>query len=407
VLYLYQHFSTPSGATGTRAYEMAKRLVAEGHEVTMVCGRVDTADTGVEVVHGQRIARAQVEGIKVVQLDFRYSNRDSLVKRAWMFVRYSASASRIALTHKYDLVFATSTPLTAAIPGVAARLVRRKPFVFEVRDLWPDLPIALGGLSNPLTAWTLKMLERTAYRCADVCIGLAPGISEAIADRSRHDNVEMIPNGSDIDLFRPRERPLVHTGGDKSPFRAVFTGTHGIANGLDAVLDCAEELLKAGRDDIELHLIGGGNQKELLTAEAARRSLSNVHFHAHVSKLELADLLPTYDAGLMILANVPAFYYGTSPNKFFDYIAAGLPVVTNYPGWLAELITDNDCGVAAKPEDAKSIAAALTGLADNSAKSERKGSNSRTLAERSFARPELAGQFITALERAANIRSHR
>jgi hypothetical protein len=150
VLYFHQHFSTPTGSTGTRSYEMAQRLLAHGHEVTMVCGSGQMASSGLtgKPVDGMR--RGSVDGINVIELCLPYSNYDSFLKRAWIFWLYAWRGVKLALRLDYDLLFATSTPLTAGIPGIVMQLFRKKPFVFEVRDLWPELPREMGVISNLL-----------------------------------------------------------------------------------------------------------------------------------------------------------------------------------------------------------------------------------------------------------------
>jgi glycosyltransferase involved in cell wall biosynthesis len=203
----------------------------------------------------------------------------------------------------------------------------------------------------------------------------------------------MIPNGCDLDVFEPAKRPLGRNG-----FNAVFTGTHGAANGLDALLDAAEVLQRHGRQDIRLLLIGDGALKPRLIARAKSLGLENCTFRDPVSKVELADALARAQVGLQVLANVPGFYYGTSPNKFFDYLAGGLPVVTNYPGWIADLIVEHDCGVAVAPDDPAEFAAAIEYLADHPNEQERMGANARRLAEWKFDRRVLADRFVDFIE---------
>lgn len=166
-----------------------------------------------------------------------------------------------------------------------------------------------------------------------------------------------------------------------------------MANGLDAVLDAAAELKRRGRGDIRLVLIGNGKLKPALQARAAREELDNVVFHDPVNKTRLASLMAATDLGLQVLANVPAFYFGTSPNKFFDYIAAGLPVLNNYPGWLADMIDENSCGFAVIPDDAAAFADALeVAAADRNALKEM-GQRGRKLAQDHFDRRLLADRW--------------
>jgi glycosyltransferase involved in cell wall biosynthesis len=213
----------------------------------------------------------------------------------------------------------------------------------------------------------------------------------------------MIPNGCDLDLFDPEKSNPIHPEGvKKDDFIAIFTGTHGIANGLDAVLDAALELKKRGRKDIKLVFIGDGKLKPELKRRAESEQLDNCIFLDPVPKKELARLLQGVDAGMMILANIPAFYYGTSPNKFFDYIAAGLPVLNNYPGWLANIIAENKCGVVVPPENPEAFADALEYLAHNRDEAAKMGENARQLAERNFDRIQLAERFVDWLEAAVH-----
>ena len=398
VLYLHQHFTTPAGVTGTRSYEMARGLVSRGHEVTMVCGSHARGSTGLEGEPVRGIREGDVNGIHVLEICLPYSNRDSFVKRGLTFVRFALRCVGIAWKTKYDLHFATSTPLTAALPGIVMRLLKpNRPFVFEVRDLWPELPREMGVIRNRLALWAMSVLEWLAYNCANACIGLSPGIVAGIRRRcSRRKAVAMVPNGCDLDVFRPQERQ--EADGEKKKLKAVFTGAHGIANGLDAVLDAANVLKKRNRNDIEFLFIGDGMLKPQLMARARREGLDNCQFFDPIPKTSLTGMLADVDVGLMILANVPAFYYGTSPNKFFDYISTGLPVLNNYPGWLADLINEYDCGMAVPPNNPEAFADALVKLADEHELRKEMGRNARRVAEEQFDRGMLATQFVDFLE---------
>jgi len=179
---------------------------------------------------------------------------------------------------------------------------------------------------------------------------------------------------------------------------AVFTGAHGIANGLDAVLDAARVLQERGRDDIVLAFIGDGKIKPHLIKRARSEGLNNCRFFDPMPKNRLNRVVSCCDAGMMILDDVPAFYYGTSPNKFFDYISSGLPVINNYPGWLADMIRENRCGLAVPPRDPEAFADALCRLADDTELRREYGKNARRLAEQAFSREKLSNQFADFLE---------
>ncbi|MGT2455740.1 glycosyltransferase family 4 protein [Cupriavidus basilensis] len=395
ILYFHQHFSTPKGATGIRSYEMARRLIDRGHAVTMVCGSYGGGSTGLTGPFQKRRREGVVDGIRVIEFDLAYSNTDGLLARTGKFLSFALHSVGLALTESYDLLFATTTPLTAGIPGIFARWLRGKEFVFEVRDLWPELPKAMGVIRNPLILTAMGWLEWASYRSAHRLIGLSPGIVEGIARRGVPlDRITSVPNGCDLDIFARATDAWRPDGVRAGDLMAVFAGTHGVANGLDAVLDAALELKRRGRDDIWLVLIGQGKCKAALMQRASELNLYNVIFHDPVEKVRLAGLMANADLGLQILADVPAFYFGTSPNKFFDYIAAGLPVLNNYPGWLAEMITERGCGFAVAARDSTAFADALEHAAERRDELADMGVRARMLAAELFDRKLLADRFV-------------
>ena len=394
ILYFHQHFSTPKGSAGIRSYAMAQSLIRNGHQVTMVCGSFGAGQTGLTQPFNKGMRRGMVDGIDIIEFELPYSNALSFLKRILIFLSFAFKSIKVALTEKYDVVFATTTPLTAGIPGIFAKWFRRKPFVFEVRDLWPELPKAMGVIKNPIVLWMMSVLEWTSYHSADRLVGLSPGIVDGIIKRGiAPEKVASIPNGCDLDIFASEHQAWRPEGVQPTDLMAIFTGTHGLANGLNAVLDAAVELKKRQRTDIKLVLVGDGMQKKALLERATELQLDNVIFHDPVNKAKLAGLMASADIGLQILANVPAFYYGTSPNKFFDYISAGLPVLNNYPGWLAELITKEQCGFAVPPENAQAFADALEQAANQRERLIEMGRNGQQVAREQFNRSILSQKF--------------
>jgi glycosyltransferase involved in cell wall biosynthesis len=438
ILYFHQHFTTPRGASGTRSYEFARALVARGHSVVMVCGNNQIAKLGLDIptttgtndtaaatsdsatdsdsekkrqtacktIRGA--IRGTVDGIEVIALPVGYSNRDSIPRRLLAFAKFALQSVSVALREPCDIIFATSTPLTAAIPGIFAKILRRKPFVFEVRDLWPELPRAMG-MRNPFLLMAMSLLEWAGYHAADALLGLSPGIVRGIRKRAPQKTpVEMIPNGCDLELFKPQntaESDSAFSFSQLSPalgdndFVAGFTGAHGLANGLESVLAAARVLKQRGAARVKFLFIGDGNRKDALVAQAEAEGLDNCVFLPPMPKTDLARVTARLGCGLMVLKNASAFYYGTSPNKFFDYIAAGLPVLNNYPGWLADMIHENACGLAVSPDSPEAFADALETLAaspDNNAKMRLAA---RALAEREFSRDKLASDFCNFLEK--------
>lgn len=406
ILYLHQHFTTRQGSSGTRSYEMAKALVAAGHEVHMVCGSFHAANTGILSEFKAGVRHGDVEGFVVTEFEIAYANAHGFTSRVNAFLKFAYQSTKLAMTEDYDLVFATSTPLTAGIPAIIAKFLRRKTFVFEVRDLWPELPKAMGVIKNPIVLMLMSSLEWLSYRFADACIGLSPGIVEGIKKRSSSQkNVALIPNGCDLDLFGASVLPSTNATPlvDKDKFTVAFSGTHGKANGLDAILDAAVEVQARGCIGIEFLFIGEGGEKERLIKRMNEENINNCRFESMVPKTELVRIFSQVDVGLMVLANVPAFYYGTSPNKFFDYISAGLPVINNYPGWVASIIEEDELGFVVPPGNPALFADAICTIANDADKRKVMGRNARKCAEKRFGRQDLAEKFVSFIEDRASV----
>ena len=410
IIYFHQYFTTPLGSGGTRSFYIAKELVKFGHDINIICLNDKRSKTGLNTSFKNGLREGYVDGIKISEININYSNQLSMFKRSIAFLKYSFISSIIVLQSDYDLVFASSTPLTTSIPGIISKFLKGKRFIFEVRDLWPDLPKALGIIKNPFILFLLSKLENLAYLSADKCIGLAPGICSGIKKSGISDEkIYLIPNGSDIDLFRPQNLnylkkkpdllPIIGKNLNRNSFIAAFTGAHGIANGLDSLIKVAIELKRKKRKDINLIFIGEGKCKPKLQEEVRRYELKNCFFISSISKIKLAKLLrESVHVGLMVLKNVPEFYDGTSPNKFFDYIASGLPVINNYPGWISSAISKHNIGISVKPYDYATFAESLIFLADDKASYSIKAKNARRLAINEFSSKNLARNVRELIE---------
>jgi glycosyltransferase involved in cell wall biosynthesis len=398
ILYIVQHFNTPLGSAGLRPYMMAKELVNSGHEVLLACGSYSSGNTGLsnDFINGNRVGL--VDGINVIEFDIPYSNNRSFLSRAFLFLKFSYKTILLSMTEDYDLIFSSSTPLTVSLPGIFARWIRKKVFVFEVRDLWPELPKAMGVIKNPIVLALISLLEYVSYKSANRLIGLSSGIVEGIMKRGVVESkVVCIPNGCDLDIFNTKtgESTFIPEGVDKADLVCIYTGTHGIANGLDSILNVANELLKLSVLNIKFILIGNGKLKNTLINKSKIMQLSNVYFLDSINKNDLAILLNNCDVGLQILSNIPAFYNGTSPNKFFDYIAASMPVLCNYPGWVSELINESECGISVLPDDPLDFAHKLIYLNDNRNLLPKMSNEALNLAKKSFDRNILAKKWVS------------
>lgn len=402
VAYIHQHFQTLSDNSGTRSYELSRQLIAAGHRVTMVSGASLGAGRRLDLTG--KATTVDVDGIRVIYINEVYDNQLGFWRRVACFRRFAKKAQRAVEAENADLVLATSTPLTVGIPGMKGARRLGVPFVFEVRDLWPELPIAMGIIKNPLMKWYLRRMERNIYRAAAHCIALSPGMKEGIAATGYPaDRITMIPNAADLDLFRPDGGlPEDRWVGDRACCRFVFSGAHGPANGLDALIDAAVELKRRNETGIQFVCVGDGRLKPDHIERTRRLGLESILlWHDPVPKADFARLLPTFDVGLMLLKNVPSFYRGTSPNKFFDYIACGLPVLNNYPGWLAGMIAEGEFGRVVPPDDPAAFADACVLFRDRREERGAMGRRARRYAEQHCSRAAMGEKFVRTLEAVA------
>lgn len=404
ILYLHQHYSGPAGATATRSHAMASALVARGHHVTLACGRYQGAVTGLSGGFHQGRREGLLRGLRLVEFDIPCGNEQGLGARSLAFGRYAAAAGRLALSSRWDLVVASSTPLTVALPALLARRLRGTPFVFEIRDPWPELPRALGGVPR----WALSgmdWLADAACRRAAAVVALSEGMATtALARGAAPERVHVVPNGCDLELFGPQVTPWRPAEAAPWEMLAVYAGTHGRANGLDQLLDAAAQLQQRGERRIRLLLVGEGSEKPRLREQAAARGLHNVSFLGPLPKRQLASLLAGAQLGLHCLAPLPEFAEWTSPNKLMDYLAAGLPVVGNVPGRAARLLAEGPCGLSTPPGDAALLAEALRWMAEQPERRRAMGLAARDQAVRRWDRRLQAARFVEILAEAATRR---
>jgi lipopolysaccharide/colanic/teichoic acid biosynthesis glycosyltransferase/glycosyltransferase involved in cell wall biosynthesis len=387
VIYLHQYFNTPDMSGGTRSYEMARRLVASGHDVHMVTTWREPTDQTDWFV-------TKEAGITVHWLPLPYSNHMAYRHRIAAFLRFAWASSRKAASLPGDIVFATSTPLTIALPGIYAARRRRVPLVFEVRDLWPDVPIAMGVITNPIVIMLARMLERLAYRNSARVVALAPGMKEAVSQRGIADeHVHVVPNGCDFDLFDDPAIAAVSLPGSRDGATAVlYLGTMGVANGVDYIPRLAAEIRRrAGRDLVRFYLIGDGNQRAYAEAVARESGVldRSVFFVGSVSKRDAARWLAAADATIITYQGPDVVFRDSVSNKFFDSIAAGRPVIANYSGFSTLLAAEAGAGCILN-RDPDAGAEELLATLQDPTWLRRAGAAARTLAKERFSRDTLA-----------------
>jgi len=398
ITYLYQYFNTPAMVGGTRSYEMARRLVAKGHEVHMITSSRSTDG-------GRDWTVTEEDGIQVHWLPIPYSNSLSYSDRIKAFLRFAACAGPRAAQIDSDVILASSTPLTIALPGIWASWRRKVPMVFEVRDLWPELPIALGALKTPISRSAARALERLAYAKSAHVIALSPGMAEGVhrggVPLSR---IHLVPNSADLDLFDPAndrsvEFRTAHPSIGSAPF-LLYAGTLGRINGVDYLVDLATEFAASG-SPVKVVVQGRGSEEPSVCRKAQQAGVLGSHFFL-LPPASKNEVVPAFHAASGILStfiDLPEME-ANSANKFFDGLAAGRPVVINYGGWQADLIEESGCGMVIS-RDTRLAAQELQAWFDEPCRLKQAGIQARKLAEDRFARDMLAEKMEAVLLKAA------
>ncbi len=400
VLYFDPKFATPQRNAPTRAYSFAKHLVEHGDRVTVVGLDRRYMEPGrVTPPPGRLVDRETVDGIDVIWIGIPYAQRFSKWKRILSYGGYTLAATLAAArVPKPDVVYASSTPLTVGLNGLAYARARRIPFVFEIQDVWPDVPVELGFLTNRAEIAAAEWLERTLYRAAERVVVCSESAGELLERKGvPAAKIVLIPNLAETELFGSADPNPAYFQklGLNGRFVALYTGAMGKANGVEQLVDAARVLHERGDERIGIVALGNGSERPWLEEQAAR--LPNLLVPPPVSRAELARIVRAAGATITLYAPYKILETG-SPNKFFDSLAAGKPLVVNTDGWLRRVAEENDAGLYVPAADGPALAEALVALAEDPERAEKLGRNGRALAEREFDRDLLAARLRATLE---------
>jgi colanic acid biosynthesis glycosyl transferase WcaI len=403
ILFLSQYFPPEPGAPAARVSELAGAWVRAGHEVTVLTA-MPNHPTGVvpEAYRGRSLVRERLDGIDVVRTWIYAARNSGRVRRSLAYASYALSAIAWGQMHTRapDVVVATSPQLLCAAAGRVTAAMHRTPFVFEVRDLWPESVVAVGALSagHPVVR-ALTVVEEGLYRAADAIVVVTDSFRERLVERGQPaSKIDVVKNGVDLRRFAPlpRETPLRAQLGWNDKFVAGYVGTHGMAHGLDAVLDVAKRL--AGRDDVRVLFVGEGAERTRLEARARAEKIDNVRFLGVLPRDRMNEVYATLDLALVSLKKSELFTT-VIPSKIFEIAAMARPVLISVDGEARTIVEASGGGVFVPPEDVETMAAALVGFADNRARSEAMGAAGRDYVVREFDRESLAHKYLGVLER--------
>lgn len=394
IVYFYQYFATSKGSWGTRVYEFARNWVEAGHDVTVVSAIYSKSD-----LQATRLLETQFhDGIRVKVINVLIDNKKSIPQRIMAFLKYTFFSSWYALSLPADVVIASSGPITVGLPGLVARYLRGRKLVFEARDLWPSGAVELGIIRNPVVVKMAYWFERTCYAASRHIVTLSPGMADDINRRYGYRKLTSVTNAANIKLFSTPATAATPYTGKKY---AIYTGNIGEVNNSGWLLDTARELKRRAREDILILLIGEGQLREKLEQQAAREGITNFVRLGLIPKDELVAYVQQSLVSLVPLKGKPVLDT-SSPNKFFESLAAGVPVVQNTNGWMKDFLAANKVGFTIAPDDATGLAELLIRLSEDGDALREMGCRGKELAKRFFDKDVLSAKMLKVLTDVCN-----
>jgi glycosyltransferase involved in cell wall biosynthesis len=391
IIYLHQYFLTPEQGGAIRSYHLAKSMVEAGYEVEMITSH-----------NHAHYHYANIEGIKVHYLPVYYENNLNFIGRITSFLKFIYRAYEKATEiEDVDYCYATSTPLTIGLIALWLRRLHRIKYDFEVRDLWPEAPIQMGVIKNFFVKKYLFYLEKKIYSKAERIITLSPGIMEAVHKKVPNKEIHLIPNFSDCDFFHPEEKSpaLEEKFTVKGKFVISYFGALGKANHLEYLLEAAREASKHSLENVHFIVAGKGSELGMIKEKVKKYDLHNINFVGFINKERLHDLLNITDAVYISFANKPILET-TSPNKFFDGLAAGKLMISNTKGWMKELIEKNECGFYYNPQNPADFVLKLLPYIHEANLLKKAQTNARKLGETEFCKDRMIEKFLAIINEA-------
>lgn len=405
ILLVHQNFAALDEPGGTRHHELARYLVERGHQVTVITSPVSYL-TGETTPNSPSRFTSQMGGGKgggevTILRAYTYpALHRSFVHRVFSFLSFMAASFLAGLrVHHVDLVWGTSPPIFQGVTAWALARLKGAPFLFEVRDLWPAFAVGVGVLRQPLLIRASEWLEGFLYRRASRVMVNSPGFIEHVRSHGAR-RVEFVANGADPRMFDPQADGAGFRQAHRldGKFVVLYAGAHGMSNDLQVVLEAAHLLRQ--RPEIIILFLGDGKEKPALVRQAAEHDLSNVCFLPPIPKAEMPEALAAANACIAILKPIP-LYATVYPNKVFDYMAAGRPVILAIDGVIRQVVEGSQAGIFTPPGDARLLAQAIRSLADHPDTGKAMGRNGRRSVEENFDRARLAEKLACLLEEMA------
>lgn len=389
IFYIHQYFKTPEEGGGVRSYYLAKAMADAGHHVDLFTAH--NRDT---------YKKAFVDGIHVHYLPVKYDQSFGFFRRVRAFLVFVLLIMiKTDSLPKADLCYVSSTPLTTGLAAIYLKWRYKIPYYFEVRDLWPEAPVQLKVIRNKALKRLLYWLEKNIYQKAKAIVALSPGAQRYISERVPQKEVLLLPNMADCDFFEKTEKNPYHELQFRvnGKFVVTYFGAVGKVNQLQNLLDAAEACQQKLLHEVAFMIAGEGSELPAIQQEAEARGLKNLHFVPFQNKYGLLSVLNVTDAVYISFMDLPVLQH-CSPNKLFDALAAGKLCISTLPGWMQEMLEDNQCGFYADPSRPEEFVKSIAPFVNDRELLESFQSNARKLAERSFSRKAQAEKLLAFIE---------
>lgn len=393
ILYIVQLYSGLSGFESTRAYDFSGRLAEAGHEVDVLCANSHRTDNTDDEIVAER-------GINLFRFPIGYDQKMSTLGRLrsfFLFMRWAIRKGKDL--PRPDVIFSSSPPMTNGEIGRRVAKYHRVPFVFEVQDLWPEIPIVMGKLRNPVLRSMARTMARRIYRESAMVVAVTPDMEDGIRKWGiASEKLTMIPRGCDYGFFdrnTTKDRERKERGWNRK-FVCIHPGAMGKVNGLDYMLEVGKILDTRNIMDVIIVLMGDGSEKQRLKQRVHQERIRCVQFRDFVPKYKMPEVLAAADIGIVTVSPIPLLA-SNSANKYFEYLSAGLPVLINYQGWQAKALAEYNAGFSSDPREPKTMADHILLLKNNREVHQELGCNARKLAKKKYDSKELEGRLEQVL----------
>lgn len=394
ILYIHQYFITPEEPGGTRSYWFSRELVSRGHKVVMI--------TSTNKNH-QVPQKINIDGIDVIYVKNEYSNYFSPWKKVLSFIKFVVSSIKQACKERnVDVVFATSTPLTVGIVALWLKSRKGWKYIFEVRDLWPEFPIQIGVIKNKFVIRILRLLEKKIYEKAQYVIALSPGMMEGVVKAGTpKEKVCVIPNMSKPTEFYPHvpsSEIIARFGLQMDKFNIIHFGSMGVANGLMYIIETAKLLQDDHIEDVNFIFLGDGATLPQLQKAVENYKLTNVQFLGSHNMSVVSEIVNCCDVSITSFLDLPILYTN-SPNKLFDSLSAGKPIIVNSAGWTKELVEKEHCGCYVDPNNPHDFMKKILKIKNEKELLQKWGENARRISEEIFNKDSLSKRMAEVVEK--------